>query len=70
MMDDTLKTVLIDETMLVQQLVETVCERIGTISSLKQGISNPEEYSFAPDISKTDKDEKKSSSKEDLTDGM
>ena len=41
MMDETQKTVLIDESLPVQQLVTMVCDKIG--------ISNPEEYSFMPE---------------------
>ncbi|TPX50472.1 hypothetical protein SeLEV6574_g00877 [Synchytrium endobioticum] len=40
-MDGSVKTVLIDESLPVQALVETVCERIGVLNS--------EEYSFLPD---------------------
>ena len=38
MMDNSLKTVLIDESLSITQLVDAVCRKIG--------ISNPEEYSF------------------------
>jgi talin len=38
MMDDTIKTILIDESAMVQDLVVMVCQRIG--------IANFEEYSF------------------------
>jgi talin len=38
MMDNSLKTVLIDESLPVSQLVDAVCRKIG--------IANPEEYSF------------------------
>ncbi|TPX31993.1 hypothetical protein SmJEL517_g04801 [Synchytrium microbalum] len=40
-MDGSVKTVLIDESLPVQAIVVTVCERIG--------VANPEEYSFLPD---------------------
>ncbi|KAI8824903.1 uncharacterized protein EV422DRAFT_576151 [Fimicolochytrium jonesii] len=42
-MDNSVKTVLIDESLNVQQLVEIICERIG--------IQNPEEYSILPERS-------------------
>lgn len=40
-MDDSVKTILIDESLPVQQLVELICERIG--------LQNPEEYSILPE---------------------
>ncbi|TPX69668.1 hypothetical protein SpCBS45565_g02300 [Spizellomyces sp. 'palustris'] len=41
-MDDSVKTVIIDESLPVQQLVEIICEKIG--------IQNPEEYSILPEM--------------------
>ncbi|KAJ1563287.1 Talin-1, partial [Nowakowskiella sp. JEL0078] len=43
-LDGSVKTVLVDQSLAVKQLVEIVCERIG--------IQNPEEYSFLPDENK------------------
>ncbi|KAI8906214.1 hypothetical protein DFJ77DRAFT_477968 [Powellomyces hirtus] len=40
-MDSSIKTVLVDESLNVHQLVEIICERIG--------IQNPEEYSILPE---------------------
>ncbi|KAJ3396785.1 Talin-1 [Lobulomyces angularis] len=42
-LDGSIKTVVVDETLHVQQLVDIVCARIG--------ITNTEEYSFQPEVS-------------------
>ncbi|KAJ3281672.1 Talin-1 [Borealophlyctis nickersoniae] len=42
MMDESLKTVLIDDSLPVSQIVEIVCDKIG--------ITNPEEYSLLPEV--------------------
>ncbi|KAJ3080017.1 hypothetical protein HK102_003368, partial [Quaeritorhiza haematococci] len=41
-LDGSIKTVIVDESLPVQPLVEMVCERLG--------IANPEEYSFLPEL--------------------
>lgn len=54
MLDSALKTVIIDESLSVYMVVQTICDKIG--------ISNADEYSLLPDnpiIEKKDKKEKK-----------
>jgi talin len=46
-MDETVKTVLIDESAPVSEVVDTVCKRIG--------IANPEEYSLQKDTGEDEK---------------
>eukprot|EP00117_Sycon_ciliatum_P001215 scpid5059/ scgid6971/ Talin-1 len=56
MMDGALKTVMVDDSQIVEDLVKTICERIG--------VSNYEEYSLIHEEDDGDEDKKKPSDKE------
>lgn len=59
MLDDALKTVIIDESLPVSMIVHTICEKIG--------ISNPDEYSLLPDTPPPEKKEKKDKKDKNIT---
>ncbi|KAJ3121843.1 Talin-1 [Nowakowskiella sp. JEL0407] len=58
--DGSIKTVLVDQSLPIQQLVEIVCEKIG--------IQNPEEYSFLPDTTHTSHASKSSPKRKGMDD--